>query len=569
MITKPPRVRRSLQDLQADHEAGNKQPLEMLMRAWKGIKELPPDDPRSFFMLGGFHGEPFRGGGWGSNAYWGGYCHHGNVLFPTWHRMYLVKLEEALQSIPGCQDVMLPYWDETSEDSLAHGIPWALTAKDFELDGKTIPNPLRSFVFPKNIVDNVSADNADPPDPNSPNYTKLRGYETVRYPLSGLVGTPQDREMTAAHNAQYKDYKKNVQYLNQNIVEWLGSHVVINGKPFPTNVAQKFKDCLDAPNYTVFSNTTSAKQWNDDRMNPDGTPGPGTVVPLESPHNSIHLAVGGFEIPSYDRSPIDGANGDMGENDTAGLDPIFYFHHCNIDRMFWLWQKQHGFTERLDLIEQYPGTNSADNQGATPGVAPNTWLTLDTPLEPFKHAGGRAYTSRDCVNIERQLGFTYSQGSLDISNVTQQATTEARKRRSTRALHVSGVNRAAIRGSFLISAFAVIDGKPQHLGTEAVLSRWSVQGCANCQTHLEATAVIPLPEDIAAALSPTPPNTRAIVGTMPTGHLQLGVVVHGRDGVLFSNLPSGVDVKSTGRLATGSVSNTAPVNRIRARLEIR
>ena len=46
------RVRRSIQDIQDDYAKGNKEPLEALMRAWKGIKELPPDDPRSFFALG-------------------------------------------------------------------------------------------------------------------------------------------------------------------------------------------------------------------------------------------------------------------------------------------------------------------------------------------------------------------------------------------------------------------------------------------------------------------------------------------------------------------------------------
>jgi len=34
---------------------------------------------------------------------------------------------------------------------------------------------------------------------------------------------------------------------------------------------------------------------------------------LESPHNSIHLAIGGFRVPNLaDDSPIDGANGDPG-----------------------------------------------------------------------------------------------------------------------------------------------------------------------------------------------------------------------------------------------------------------
>jgi tyrosinase len=188
-------VRRSITELQNDYNNGNKEPLEKLMRAWKGIKELSANDQRSFFTLGGYHGEPFRGGGWGSSAYWGGYCNHGNVLFPTWHRAYVYKIEKALQSIPGCEDVMLPFWDECSQESLTGGIPWALTQETFTLDGAEIPNPLRSFVFNQTITDNINGDD--------PNYSKPSGYETVRYPLSGLVGTAADRAATAAHNAHF------------------------------------------------------------------------------------------------------------------------------------------------------------------------------------------------------------------------------------------------------------------------------------------------------------------------------------------------------------------------------
>ena len=45
------RVRRSLQELQDDYTKGDKKALEDLMRAWQGIKALPPDDPRSFYVL--------------------------------------------------------------------------------------------------------------------------------------------------------------------------------------------------------------------------------------------------------------------------------------------------------------------------------------------------------------------------------------------------------------------------------------------------------------------------------------------------------------------------------------
>jgi hypothetical protein len=275
-----------------------------------------------------------------------------------------------------------------------------------------------------------------------------------------------------------------VKLLNQNIVAWLTSAIVVNNQVIPTNVHKKYQDCLDAPNYTVFSNTTSAAEWN--QQQPPGIP---PIVPLESPHNSIHLAVGGCDVPNYDRSPIDGANGDMGENDTAGLDPIFFFHHCFVDRVFWLWQQRHGFTDTLEIIPHYPGTNSVDNQGPTPGTAPNSWLTLDSPLDPFTitdNGADRPFTSRDCINIETQLGYTYGPGSLE-----QRAQLMAlQPGQASRMIQVRGINRGAIRGSFLISAFALIDGKRQHLGTEAVLSRWHVEGCANCQTHLEARADI-------------------------------------------------------------------------------
>jgi tyrosinase len=465
------RIRRSLYDIQMEYEKGDKKQLEDLMRAWQGIKALPAQDPRSFFVLGGYHGEPFRGAGWGSSLWWGGYCNHGNILFPTWHRVYLLELENALRTIPGCQDVTLPFWDETSDESKTHGIPWALTDEMFSLGGVMVANPLRSFVFPLTIQDNINGDD--------PNYSKPAGYETVRYPLSGLVGTPPDQAATNAHNALYPNYNQNVVTLNKNVIAWLTSYIVVNGQQIPTHVAQDYEDCLDAPNYTVFSNTTSAAQWNTNL--PSGTQ---LVVPLEQPHNDIHLAVGGYDVESgpnaADFSPIPGANGDMGENDTAGLDPIFFFHHAHVDRMFWLWQQRKGFTDAFDVIAGYPGTNSVDSQGPTPGIYGGSWLTLDTPLNPFQKTENEPYTSRDCINIEAQLGYTYGPGSL--SETVQQ---EVAPRSDARVLRVSGINRAAIRGSFLVSAYAEIDGMRQCIGREGHLSRWSVQGCANCQTHLE------------------------------------------------------------------------------------
>ena len=50
----------------------------------------------------------------------------------------------------------------------------------------------------------------------------------------------------------------------------------------------------------------------------------------ENPHNHVHVDVGGS-------SPDGRIGGLMSNPDLAALDPIFYLHHCNIDRMWAVW----------------------------------------------------------------------------------------------------------------------------------------------------------------------------------------------------------------------------------------
>lgn len=53
---------------------------------------------------------------------------------------------------------------------------------------------------------------------------------------------------------------------------------------------------------------------------------------LESqPHDAVHVLVGGSD-PTNSNDP-----GLMSDPDTAGLDPIFYLHHANIDRLWETW----------------------------------------------------------------------------------------------------------------------------------------------------------------------------------------------------------------------------------------
>src|SRR6266545_342003 len=65
------------------------------------------DNLQSWFSIGKVHGLPYRpwdgavgNPPWDPNTTWGGYCTHGSVLFPTWHRPYLMLQEVSSAIVP-------------------------------------------------------------------------------------------------------------------------------------------------------------------------------------------------------------------------------------------------------------------------------------------------------------------------------------------------------------------------------------------------------------------------------------------------------------------------------------
>jgi tyrosinase len=58
----------------------------------------------SHFSISGIHGVPFKqwessgGSGAQQGSQWGGYCTHGTVLFPTWHRPYMAVYEVSFSA---------------------------------------------------------------------------------------------------------------------------------------------------------------------------------------------------------------------------------------------------------------------------------------------------------------------------------------------------------------------------------------------------------------------------------------------------------------------------------------
>jgi len=135
-----------------------------------------------------------------------------------------------------------------------------LTQETFILDGESIPNPLHSFKLPVALNDDLPAGNRD--------YVKPQVYQTKQYPLSGLVGTEEAREKTEIHNAPFPGATERDSLLNTNVVAWLNGSRVTPVIPNPTKngIASMFENCLNASSYVVFSNTTSAAEWNSDHV---------------------------------------------------------------------------------------------------------------------------------------------------------------------------------------------------------------------------------------------------------------------------------------------------------------
>lgn len=106
-------------------------------------------------------------------------------------------------------------------------------------------------------------------------------------------------------------------------------------KNLMTSVDKDLLNTLSIGNYESFSSTDIPKK----RITITNT------VPIESPHNQIHVSIGG-------------RNGSMSSVTTAAHDPIFWLHHCNIDRYFYNWvaYKTNNFTKKLTSNEILPET---------------------------------------------------------------------------------------------------------------------------------------------------------------------------------------------------------------------
>ena len=90
------RVRKDLASMEPNGDE-----MKKIKRAFQGLMDRNIEAPESYFGLAGLHWLP------GPDVF----CRHHENAYNPWHRAYLLKFEDALRTVDGCEDVTLPYWN--------------------------------------------------------------------------------------------------------------------------------------------------------------------------------------------------------------------------------------------------------------------------------------------------------------------------------------------------------------------------------------------------------------------------------------------------------------------------
>ncbi|WP_425101871.1 tyrosinase family protein [Tropicibacter sp. S64] len=157
----------------------------------------------------------------------------------------------------------------------------------------------------------------------------------------------------------------------------------------------------------------------------------------------------------------------LAEQEWAAFDPLFWFFHCNWDRLWWRWQQAHS------------GTTVADFKTLVDGRV--DWITdpILNGLKPF------SYTVPKTIDIvaEMDADYLHPPGETVPAPVVPLVLSE-RSHKGLRIVDpdrilvsIDGINRLDIPGSFRITLTA--DGEP--IATRAMFQPKSPRECATCR----------------------------------------------------------------------------------------
>ncbi|KAJ5219622.1 hypothetical protein N7468_008826 [Penicillium chermesinum] len=393
-------------------DPANDKEVKLFVAALDRFQKIDPSDRDSYFQIAGIHGQP--------NVPWDetieeaeakgkGYCTHNNILFPIWHRAYLALYEQriselAKEIVSGFDEEVRPEWEEAAENWRLPFWDWGTQATVPNLskspiaivptaDGKgeqPIPNPLYQFRNPQGQpwgalkVENFK-------DPWVPEGGKLLFFSecvaTSRWPDEPDVQSGSEGwKHGTVNNLKVKESLERSEWMTE--------------APAGAKPAELVYRLLTVPmEYSTFATTAQASP--DQKVEND--------INLEYIHNNIHGWVGGD------------FNGHMSQIPVATFDPLFWLHHCNIDRIWALWQTLNPdkwFTEGTvnEFFQKTIGLEQGAKFGPDVGLRP---FHVDTKGTLIKPTDGGAFDSASYVaDVRERINNLYGVSRQALQKAT-------------------------------------------------------------------------------------------------------------------------------------------------------
>ncbi|KAK6543666.1 hypothetical protein TWF694_000404 [Orbilia ellipsospora] len=367
-------------------DPANVDQVNLYLQALSQFQNISPTEKLSYFSIAGVHGEPFQPWDETTNAnprtQWRGYCTHASVLFPTWHRPYIAAFEQILCSImnqivsqypdgelrrryqTAASTFRIPYWDSAQLKDRGGrrslNVPYLCTLPTIDVftpQGitQTISNPLYSFKFPGGYTKGI---------------TSFQDQDGNFFPFASATGTSR-------YPPEYD--QRDPQATAQWTQGWVDNDSVVQALQNLSSLGEDVYRSFTSSNYAWYSTTSQS--------NP---PAPDSYQSLEAIHNEIHGITGG--------------GGHMSWNTVSAFDPIFWLHHCNVDRLFAIWQAV--YATNPNAWFGAAAVQIRDDRG-TWSIAAGTYETSETPLAPFHKDQSNGIFSSNDIRDWTRFGSSY------------------------------------------------------------------------------------------------------------------------------------------------------------------
>ncbi|CAI7654190.1 unnamed protein product [Penicillium glandicola] len=370
----------------------NKKQVDLFILALDNFQKLDPKERLSYFQVAGIHGQPFvRWDDPSPEPMKNGYCFHSHVIFPIWHRPYVLLFEQVLYDIM-IKDI-IPQFSETHQASWREQAEsWRLPFWDWARNGRvpdlakyptiTVPspeggsvrinNPLFQFRMPSNKPmrsEGVGTENTWENDTEQEEYKNFgNAIGTSRWP------DEEDQNPTS------EGWRHGV-VNNRKVADAFNSHEGYNDKNHGPAAEMVYRLLTVPMDYTTFASTnpTSKDQNVDEDLN------------IEYPLRTLTAL---FQSHGWT-----GAAGHMGNVPVASFDPLFFLHHCNIDRLFAIWQALNP--------DKWMDNIPADNATIRDSFGKEHIVNGNTPLQPFRRDVEGNYWTPEGIRFPPNLGYSY------------------------------------------------------------------------------------------------------------------------------------------------------------------